>query len=66
MSIKKQSVKRKVNLLKLYELLNDLAKDAVDKEVAKRFKAIIDACEVDIKKTDLVNITRHYEKIDAD
>jgi hypothetical protein len=66
MSVKKKPGKRKVNLLKLYDLLNEQIKDAVDKEVAKRFKSVIDACENDIKKTDLSNIIRHYEKIDAD
>jgi hypothetical protein len=66
MSVKKQSPKRKVNLLRLCESLNKLVKDAVDKEVAKRFKTVIDSCEVDITKTDLLNIMRHYEKVDAD
>ena len=44
---------KKVNLLKLYSEMNKLSHDAVDKEVIKRFKVIIDTSEEDITKKNL-------------
>ncbi len=44
---------KKINLLKLYSEMNKLSHDAVDKEVIKRFKVIIDTSEEDITKKNL-------------
>lgn len=44
---------KKVNLLKIYSEMNKLSNDAVDKEVIKRFKIIIDTIEEDITKKSL-------------
>jgi len=44
---------KKINLLKLYSEMNKLSHDAVDKEVIKRFKVIIDTSEEDITKKSL-------------
>jgi len=41
---------RKVNLLKVHAAMGKLCLDAVDKEVHKRFKVIIDTMEYDITK----------------
>jgi len=43
--------KRKTNLLKLCTAMNKLAMDAVDKEVVKRFKTVIDSATEDITKS---------------
>jgi len=52
--IKNVKVKtKKINLLKLYSEMNKLSHDAVDKEVIKRFKVIIDTSEEDITKKSL-------------
>jgi len=45
--------KKKLNLLKIYSEMNKLTVDAVDKEVLKRFKIIIDTCEEDITKVNM-------------
>jgi hypothetical protein len=64
MAVKKKVVlKRKVNLLKLYSVMNDLSRDAVDREVIKRFKIIIDSIEEDISKVKMSDILKHYTSI---
>lgn len=45
--------KKKQNLLKIYSEMSKLCQDAVDKEVLKRFKIIIDTCEEDITKVNM-------------
>jgi hypothetical protein len=42
--------KKKQNLLKIYGEMSKLSTDAVDREVLKRFKIIIDTCDDDITK----------------
>ncbi|HON16828.1 MAG TPA: hypothetical protein PKX79_00750 [Spirochaetota bacterium] len=44
---------KKTNLMKLYNHMNKLSIDAVDNEVLKRFKMLIDACEEDVPKNDI-------------
>ncbi|HEY1407070.1 MAG TPA: hypothetical protein VF857_10715 [Spirochaetota bacterium] len=63
MAEKKSAPKRKTNLQKLYTVMNQMVIDAVDKEVVKRFKLIIDSVENDITKTTLVEITKHYDSL---
>jgi hypothetical protein len=64
MAVKKKAVlKRKVNLLKLYSIMNGLSRDAVDREVIKRFKIIIDSIEEDISKVKMNDILKHYAHI---
>ncbi len=56
---------KKVNLLKLYSEMNKLSHDAVDKEVIKRFKIIIDTIEEDITKKSLLQILRDPKSVIA-
>lgn len=41
---------KKTNLTKLYNHMHKMSVDAVDSEVIKRFKVLIDACEEDLPK----------------
>lgn len=41
---------KKTNLNRLYNQMHKLASDAVDNEIMKRFKVLIDACEEDLPK----------------
>ena len=61
---KSKRKQKKVNLLKLYNVMNKHAKDAVDKEVIKRFKIIIDTSEEDITKKSLSTILKDQKNID--
>lgn len=54
---------KKVNLLKLYSEMNKLSNDAVDKEVIKRFKIIIDTIEEDITKKSLLLIIKEPKSV---
>ena len=54
---------KKVNLLKLYSEMNKLTNDAVDKEVIKRFKIIIDTIEEDITKKSLLLILKEPKNV---
>jgi len=54
---------KKVNLLKLYSEMNKLSNDAVDKEVIKRFKIIIDTSEDDITKKNLHLILKEPKSV---
>ncbi len=54
---------KKVNLLKLYSEMNKLSNDAVDKEVIKRFKIIIDTIEEDITKKSLLLILKEPRNV---
>ena len=60
----KKKVVRKVNLLKLCAAMNKLAEDAVDKEIIKRFKILIDTSEEDISKSSLEEIFKQPENIE--
>lgn len=41
---------KKTNLTRLYNHMNKLSSDAVDNEIMKRFKILIDTCEEDLPK----------------
>ena len=61
---KKNTAKKKGNLLKLYSIMNRMILDAVDKEVVKRFKTIIDTSEEDISKTMLRDVMKDYRRVE--
>ncbi|MCX7680217.1 MAG: hypothetical protein N2316_13515 [Spirochaetes bacterium] len=61
---KSKAGKKKANLLKLCTEMNKLAIDAVDREVIKRFRILIDAAEEDITKTGLSAILKDWKEID--
>lgn len=54
---------KKINLLKLYSEMNKLSNDAVDKEVIKRFKIIIDTSDEDITKKSLHLILKEPKSV---
>lgn len=62
---KSKVTKKKVNLLKLCAEMSRLAIDAVDREVIKRFRILIDAAEEDITKTGLYSILRNWRDVDV-
>ena len=49
-TIKSRKNIKKTNLTKLYNLMHKMSSDAVDNEIMKRFKVLIDACEEDLPK----------------
>ncbi len=57
-SSKAKKKKKNQNLLKLYTEMNKLSTDAVDREVTKRFRTIIDTLEEDITKASLSAILK--------
>lgn len=57
----KSSPKRKTNLRKFYAEMNKLVIDAVDKEIVRRFKIIIDTGDDDISKSSLAVILNEPE-----
>ncbi|MDR3238098.1 MAG: hypothetical protein LBT84_06315 [Spirochaetia bacterium] len=57
--------KRKTNLLKLCAEMNKLIVDAVDREVVKYFKIIIDTGDDDITKQSLLAILKEPDTTDA-
>jgi len=56
--------KRKTNLLRLCSEMNKVTLDAVDKEVTKRFRTLIDAAEEDITKTSLQSVLKNWKEAD--
>lgn len=52
----KPKAKKKTNLLKLCTQMGKMSLDAVDKEIIKRFKIIIDTAEEDITRNSLDTI----------
>ena len=56
--------KRKTNLLKLCTAMSKLAVDAVDKEVVKRFRTVIDSAEEDLSKNVINQIINHSEDLE--
>jgi hypothetical protein len=54
---------KKNNLLKLYSEMNKLSKDAVDKEVIRRFRIIIETSEEDITKKSLELILKDQKNV---
>ncbi len=65
-AVKVKTAKRtkKDNLSRLYAEMNKLSNDAVDREVIKRFKIIIDTCENDITKKILSSVLRDPHGVD--
>jgi len=62
---KSSKKKKKVNLIRLYSEMNKLAEDAVDKEVIKRFKTMVDSIEEDITKVSLSAILKEPKNVDV-
>jgi hypothetical protein len=62
--VKTKKSRRKTNLLRLCSEMNKAAKDAVDKEITKRFKTLIDTSEEDITKSSLDVILKHMKDVD--
>jgi acetolactate synthase small subunit len=62
--VKKVKLKKKTNLMKLHSVMNKMSENAVDYEVIKKFKIIIDASEFDITKTALLGILKNPEDIE--
>ena len=56
--------KRKTNLSKLCTEMNKLVLDAVDREIIRRFKIIIDTSEEDITKVSLSAILNDPKNVD--
>jgi len=56
--------KRKSNLSKLCTEMNKMTFDAVDREIIKRFKIIIDTSEEDIAKTSMLSIIQEPKSVD--
>ncbi len=61
---RKPTARRKTNLLKLCAEMNKLVSDAVDREIVKRFKIIIDTGDDDISKAGLASILNEPETLD--
>ena len=57
-AVKKIKLKKKTNLMKLYSVMNKMSENAVDNEVIKKFKIIIEASEFDITKVALDGILK--------
>jgi len=55
--------KRKKNLSRLYTAMNRITVDAVDKEISKRFKTIIDTSDEDLPKIRVDEILKNPEDI---
>ncbi len=60
----KKTKKKKTNLTRLYSNMNKLINDAVDNEIMKRFKLLIDASEEDMIKTDVDLLINESDKAD--
>ena len=56
-----RSNKKKTNLLRLYAEMTKLIVDAVDREIVKRFKIIVDTGDGDITKQNLLAILKEPE-----
>jgi hypothetical protein len=59
-----QKKSKKENLQRLYSEMCKLSNDAVDREVMKRFKVIIDTCEEDITKKSFLAIIKDHRAVD--
>ncbi len=60
----KRKSKKKTNLSRLCLEMNKLTRDAVDKEVTKRFKILIETTEEDITKVSLNQILKDPKDVD--
>lgn len=61
---RRAKTKRKTNLYKLCSEMNKLCIDAVDKEVVKRFKTLIDTSADEITKTSLHAVLSNPREVD--
>ncbi len=62
---KKGFSRKKTNLQRLSVEMNKVASDAVDKEIIKRFKTLIDTCEEDITKSSLLQVLKNSKDVDV-
>ncbi len=62
---KQKKTKRKTNLYKLYSDMNKRVHDAVDKEVVKRFKTLIDTSAEEITKSALDSVLHNPLEAEA-
>jgi hypothetical protein len=62
-SNRKGRSKRKTNMNRLYSAMNKLAVDAVDKEILKRFKILIDTADEDLTKAKVDEILKTPESV---
>jgi hypothetical protein len=60
----KKKSKKKTNLSRLCVEMNKLTRDAVDKEVTKRFRILIETTEEDITKVSLNQILKDPKDVD--
>lgn len=56
---------RKTNLLRLYNRMTKLSSDAVDNEIVKRFKILVDASEEDLPKIEIDALLNNLSNIDT-
>lgn len=56
--------KKKTNLLRLCTEMNKVTIDAVDKEVTRRFRTLIDAADEDITKAGVQVILKNWKEVD--
>lgn len=61
---KKGRSTRKVNLSRLYTAMNKMSEDAVDKEILKRFKILIDSCDQDLTKIAVDSVFKSPDAVD--
>ncbi|MFW5808409.1 MAG: hypothetical protein ACOC2H_03150 [Spirochaetota bacterium] len=57
-SNRKGRSRRKTNLTRLYTTMNKMTQDAVDKEIVKRFKILIDTSDEDLPKVRIDEILK--------
>lgn len=62
---KSSKTRKKTNLSKLCTQMNKMSVDAVDKEIIKRFKIIIDTSDEDISKSNLEMIINEPSDVEA-
>ena len=62
--VKAKKGRKNVNLARLCSEMNKMVKDAVDREVIKRFKIIIDTAEEDITKVSLQQLIKDTDDTD--
>ena len=56
---------KKTNLTKLYNQMHKMSLDAVDNEIIKRFKILIDASEEDVPKIDIDQLVSDPKSTDT-
>jgi hypothetical protein len=61
---KSKKTRKKTSLLKLCSEMNKLVLDAVDKEIVKRFKILIDTSAEEITKTSLHAVLSSPDEVD--